>query len=240
MADIRYASKTMHQNQKNKQSSGAMRSLFWSSLAFLAGYLSASYYSVERLGTWINHWVEVYTAKEPAVPQSAYANASVPKPKFEFYTLLTHEPLAEASVVASVPNKSDVKVNAVVVAKQSEAPALAQAAMLPKPFGGSLSTQNTNTVNNIITKNIKNTNNTNNIKESYMIQVASFRNRYDAEKIRGSLVLKGFDARVVLISQAGMAWYRVIIGPFASRSLAEAAQSSVARTERLRGMIRRV
>ena len=220
MADFRYASKATTQRNRslnNKSGSGSFRSLFWASLAFIAGYLSASYYDVEHFGAWINRWIEHYASKTGGAITVATQAAPLPKPKFEFYTLLTHEPLAEASVVAAVPSASEggtIKKFTLVKKSNTLTPVLAQSNALPKPFL--------------------------NARESYIIQVASFRNRYDAEKIKASLVMKGFDVRIVVISQQGSPWYRVMMGPFATRDLAQAAQSSVARSERLQGLIRKM
>ncbi|MCA0403625.1 MAG: SPOR domain-containing protein [Proteobacteria bacterium] len=77
-------------------------------------------------------------------------------------------------------------------------------------------------------------------KETFLIQIASFRNRQDAEKLKASLILKGFDVNVAMATQNQANWYRVIVGPFASRNDAMKTQNILARNERIQGMIRKV
>jgi cell division protein FtsN len=80
----------------------------------------------------------------------------------------------------------------------------------------------------------------NSSKESYLIQIASFKNRQDAEHMKAELTLKGFDVRIVNTSQQQGNWFRVIVGPFNSRLSAEKAQLALMQSEHIKGMIRKM
>lgn len=64
--------------------------------------------------------------------------------------------------------------------------------------------------------------------ERYLIQVASYRNRADADQQRAALALLGLSARVeqVTIDQT-QTWYRVRLGPYADTQAAQAAQRTL-------------
>ena len=51
--------------------------------------------------------------------------------------------------------------------------------------------------------------------KSYSIQAASFRDKADAERLRGSLILENLPAKTTSITVDGRLWYRVIVGPYA-------------------------
>lgn len=59
-----------------------------------------------------------------------------------------------------------------------------------------------------------------------LLQVASYRNREDADDLRVQLLLLNLEARIEKsASTNGDTWYRVITGPFASRSKLQHARS---------------
>jgi cell division protein FtsN len=63
----------------------------------------------------------------------------------------------------------------------------------------------------------------------YMIQAASFRNDKDADRMRADLILSGMDTNIrKTIGKNGKPWYRVVIGPFASRSKMNRAKDKLA------------
>ena len=72
----------------------------------------------------------------------------------------------------------------------------------------------------------------------YVVQVASFKARADAEQMKGLLTLKGFDVEVVPLVQAQGNWFRVVVGPYLNKETAQKAQITLAKTERLNGMVR--
>lgn len=74
----------------------------------------------------------------------------------------------------------------------------------------------------------------------FWLQMASFHNQREAERMKASLVLKGFNVRLMKVAQQQNTWYRVMIGPYASRHQAEKIQLTVARNEHIKGMIRKM
>lgn len=58
----------------------------------------------------------------------------------------------------------------------------------------------------------------------YILQAGSSRNPADAERLRASLALQGMSAQVQPVSVNGETWHRIRVGPFASRTEADAAQ----------------
>lgn len=76
--------------------------------------------------------------------------------------------------------------------------------------------------------------------QQYMLQLASFQRREDAEHMLAELVMHGFEASIRTSTQQGGAWHRVVMGPFASRLQAEKVQGTVVQRERISGIIRRI
>lgn len=64
----------------------------------------------------------------------------------------------------------------------------------------------------------------------YLVQVAAFKNRSDADAMKAKLTLNGMDAKVQIAKlDDGMTWHRVVIGPFKNETLA-AEQKDMLRT----------
>lgn len=64
---------------------------------------------------------------------------------------------------------------------------------------------------------------------SYMIQAASFRSSADADRLRAKLILSGLDAAIKASnSEDRGTWYRVVVGPFDTRSGESRAQDKLA------------
>lgn len=53
-----------------------------------------------------------------------------------------------------------------------------------------------------------------NSKKNYVLQVASFKQRKEAEKLRAELILLGFNAKLKTIKNKGQKWRRVQVGPY--------------------------
>lgn len=54
--------------------------------------------------------------------------------------------------------------------------------------------------------------------KQYMLQAGSFRNLNDADKLKASLALLGFEASVQHVSVNGEKWHRVRIGPYKNKT----------------------
>ena len=61
----------------------------------------------------------------------------------------------------------------------------------------------------------------------YLLQAGSFQDREDAENRRVKILLLNMDASVVPGVVSGRTWYRVQVGPFNGRNLADAARDAL-------------
>ena len=61
----------------------------------------------------------------------------------------------------------------------------------------------------------------------YRVQVGSFRERKEADRLRAELALGGFESSIQTMDAANGTWHRVMLGPFRGRAAAEAAKARV-------------
>jgi cell division protein FtsN len=196
---------------------GLLRSLMLVCVSFFSGYLVASYLDVARLGNWLSSLAPESSRLVPT-PQLA---SHTQKPKLEFYTLLT----ANHGAVAIPPRPAPIvakgaSVAHTTVATQRVAPATTLLAHETKPEVKSVAQKASAA------------------KLGYTIQVAALRTQQDAERMKASLLLRGFQVNVSSIASNDATWYRVMVGPCASRAQAEETQSVLVHRERMNGMIR--
>ncbi|HRD69990.1 MAG TPA: SPOR domain-containing protein [Legionella sp.] len=210
-------------------------------VSFLLGYLTASIFDVQTISTWMNKQVIAHNEAQPQTVKKEQPHTQLPpKPKFEFYTLLanekgpssnSHAHTNRGATPASNGNPTQTaSTHAVTSAINNAHPVVTPSATTASPVKVTEAQPLNPTQPKTTTSN----------KGSYLIQVASFKTRQDAEHMKGLLILKGFNVTVVPVSQPGGNWFRVIIGPYPNRDLAQKAQVTLARTERLNGMIRNV
>ncbi len=76
--------------------------------------------------------------------------------------------------------------------------------------------------------------------DGYVVQVASFQRPQDAERLKAALIMSGFEVQVQTVAQQRVNWYRVVLGPFASRADAQQMLALVARKQRIVGIIRKM
>ena len=192
------------------------------------GYLYASFYDYKKLNVWMSAYV-FGTSARPILP-AVTLTANIPKPKFEFYTLLTKDSSTGASAVhapvtsstSSAPSTSSQPMSLTVTPASAGTTAHA---VLPVPLMAETIAHSAPVLAN---------------KETYLVQLASFRAREEAERMRAALILKGFDVNVSVAIQQNIQWYRVVMGPYVSREDAQRAQGAFARRERIMGMIRKM
>lgn len=201
-------------NRPQRRGNNGSRQFLLVLLAFLIGYLTASVFDFVSLSHWIN--TKLMAQQTDSVPANRLAakKTDLPKPKFEFYTLLAN---------GKTPNSPQK------TAEKTVAPVEIKTAAIPAPTSGSQPVFLAENKNNTIT----------NLPESYSIQVGSFKTSPEAERMRASLILKGFSVNIVPIAQGSVTWYRVVIGPYKSHDDAQKVQVAFAQTERVRGMIRK-
>lgn len=217
-----------------RQKSSASKQFFWILASFLVGYLTATVFDFTSLSTWVNS--NILAKKEEQKPASAIVakKAETPKPKFEFYTLLAKDQSGPARLpppVATIPAKPLVQpVPNQAVAVTNSPPSTVQVAKATVVGAVPIPVKDAKAIASITPAN----------KGAYLIQVASFKNRQDAERMKATLTLKGFDVSIATASQQNVNWFRVIVGPFGSRIQAEKTQVNLAHNERIHGMIRKM
>lgn len=187
-------------------------------MSFLLGYMTATVMDIKSLSEWVS--TQVLSPKdhtETPRPVAQKAHQEQPKPKFEFYTLLSDEDKAKSRIHTPppAPKQAPVAQTAKTVATTAVKTAEVKVAegrplqpIQPKLAG-----------------------------RSYVIQVAAFKWRKDAEQMKGMLILKGYNVSVVSVTNARGNWFRVIVGPYTDKSQATNAQQVLARQERLKGIV---
>lgn len=201
-----------------RRNSGMTGQLLLVIVSVIIGYVLASFFDFNCLSTWVNTHILAQTPKKLALSNSNQP-VGLPKPKFEFYTLLANEKVAGAPRAAPVA----VIQPPITLANESSTKALPLHAPLA-PIAAVASSVPV----------------VNRSKDSYLVQVASFRSMREAERMKVSLVMKGFDVAITTATAQQVNWYRVIIGPFPSKVEAQQAQQAFARSEHITGMIRRM
>ncbi len=226
--------------RSSRQKGGAPQQFLIVIVTFMLGYLTASVFNVEKLSSWVNTQVLEHSQEKKRPVKAETQQAQVPpKPKFEFYTLLANEKAAGSTIQTGANTTANRSANrptpAASATRAASTATVAAATARPVPKSTVSNSQQhapTTEARAPVTRSAQPT------RGTYMVQVAAFKARQDAEHMKGMLILKGFNVTVVPIShQTKGIWYRVIVGPYANRALAQKAQQTLARNERLRGMV---
>ncbi len=205
------ANKTSVRNSKRGDGNG-VGSLMLAFVAFVFGYLIATIFDINQMHAWINHKMQAETSTKPQV----HAKQERPKPKFEFYTVLAQD------------NRKDNK-KPIVDRLVENPPKDLKSATKNLPVPGTL----VNPVKDVGSQQA-------NSLSKYVLQVGSFKNKIEAERMRAELVIKGFDVIIVTVNQQQENWYRVMVGPVISLKEAETLKLNLASRERINGMIRKI
>lgn len=202
-------------------------------VTFLLGYLTASVFDVGTISHWMNTQVLAHQQVKQKPVKAEKQQAQVPpKPKFEFYTLLANEKAAGSTTQSNATNHP-VRPSATVSATQAASTAAVTTAAVHPAIKQPSNLQQKGPAKVVEAKPLPQAQVS---KGSYLVQVASFKARQDAEHMKGMLILKGFNVNVVPVQARG-SWFRVVVGPYSNRALAQKAQETLARNERLRGMV---
>lgn len=187
-------------------------------IVFGLGYFAALYFDIDTVKNWVNQQILAQQEKPSSTVVSKEQHVTKPvKPKFEFYTLLTQNKNSNGN--ASHSNESN---------HSNTANTVAQAAKIQ------LSKQ---APEKAVVVEAKPTHNLDPIGH-YLVQVAAFKASRDAEQMKGTLILKGFNVKVMPFNHASRGtWFRVLVGPFYNRDIAFKAQSDLLRTEHLKGVV---
>jgi cell division protein FtsN len=219
-------------------------------VTFILGYFTASIFDIDTLSHWMTTQVlDNHEVKQQPVKNQAQHLSS--KPKFEFYTLLANEKGAAANqqVARSATTNPQNQSNTSTTAANAVSASPTQQITTSATVASAATTTTRGAVNKpipiraqpmpakvVAAKPIAPTPPR---SGNFVVQVAAFKTRNDAEHMKGLLILKGFEVSVIPISTQNQGlWFRVVIGPYPNRVLAQKAQVILAKTERLNGMVR--
>lgn len=198
----------MHNNRSISKSKGSVvRSALWIFISFFIGYFCATTLNLQQLGSWLNtQWIAKHEQVLPT--KKTTTTAMLPKPKFEFYTLLSSEQQAHKAH----SQESETIANSAVQKITASSP-----------------------VSVVGKTNIHRSQES--AKEFYFLQVAAFKKIQDAERLKASLILKGYEVSIAP-AQDMQGWHRVVMGPYTQQQ-AEKTRGLIAQNERLNGIVRR-
>lgn len=148
-------------------------------------------------------------AKRSAPKATAGREQTNPKPKYDFYTLLPEsEVIVPPDAMPEPPVVPEQKpVTAEEAAKidtQRAEAALAGLTPPPPPLVASAA------------------------QTQYFLQAGSFRKATDADQVRAQIILLGQNVQIESGTVRGELWYRVLVGPYASKEQVAGAQKSLA------------
>ena len=224
-------------------------------VTFILGYFTASIFDIDTLSHWMTTQVlENHQTIPQPVQNQAKKESTAPKQKFEFYTLLANEKGAAANQLAArnattnPPNQANTPTT---VTNSVPGQPIAQPNTASTTTVASAATTTTRVAVNKPAQVVHSQPTPVKVVTAqpiapapprggnFVVQVAAFKTRNDAEHMKGLLILKGFEVSVIPISTPNNGiWHRVVIGPYPNRTLAQKAKVILAKTERLNGMVR--
>lgn len=196
-------------------------------ITFLLGYGTASVFDIETVTQWVNTKVLAHEEK-PAPVKNAPHTAQLPKPKFEFYTLLANDKVPSTAKTVQITKNTAVGIPPDPLRKTNAQPDIPDAAALAAKEVQHHSVAIKTPV--IAAQSMK-------PDMKYTVQVAAFKAQRDAEQLKGTLILKGYSASIASVSNAKGNWFRVVVGPYADKASAQNAQAVLAEKEHLRGLV---
>lgn len=215
---------------------------------FLIGYLTANFFNFTQLTDWVHHLSRASNRGNENV-KVAVKTISLPKPKFEFYTLLekTDEERSTPTKARAHIASATMPSKAVPATQQSANKNLALSQNANNPLSPMTKSPSSTPAtvaktNNVTTSTITAPNTVvlqSQEKNNYWIQIASFKGKPEAERLKASLALKGFDVQIKTAASNQGAWFRVLSGPYPSKNLAEKMQLTIAQNEHIHGMVYR-
>lgn len=219
-------------------------------ITFVLGYFTASIFDINALSHWMTTQILENHEPPPVVAKAKSSKEQTPpRQKFEFYTLLANEKGVGAASQAT-EKSSQAPANAAALVAQGAVGATNTPARAAAPIASANTATNRMAVNQaartIPTQQLNRVPvasakpvTTLPSRANYIVQVASFKARNDAEHMKGLLILKGFEVSVMPVTTPNQGnWFRVVIGPYPNRALAQKAQIILSKTERLNGMVR--
>lgn len=217
----------------SRRGSSAPQQLMMIVVTFLLGYFTATIFDIQTISQWLNSQVTAHQQARQLPTNNTTQNTQIPpKPKFEFYTLLANEKVP--GTVQSNPSNNQVKNTVPNTPPKTEQNSINQKSKSSEAKTNIEHAAQNQAIQVVEAKPITSAGAN---KKSYLLQVAAFKARSDAEHLKGGLILKGYNVAIVPINNARGIWYRVVIGPFTDKTLVQKAQANIAQKEHLKGVI---
>ncbi len=186
--------------------------------------------------------------EQPAVQKPAAKAAAVPRvsPDEATFAQILSDTKSPTTAYVAVPRVAPAPSKAARATKVAAAPppGLDRLPVVPLPAGDLVnSTAASSRPKDVLTKAAAKVSTPKKERVSpgapgkYQLQVAAFQSRRDANRLASNLRKREHRAHVVQAVVKGSTWYRVRIGPFASRQEASAYRSDFAQRERMRPFI---
>lgn len=197
--------------------------------SFLLGYLAAYLFDAEHLRQFVNKQVLASDPPKPAPvkPVAKKAEPAPTKPKFEFYTLLANEKAKSKPPTAeTAQNPKPAEKTVAAAPKSTPTPAPTQKPATPIKAQA------------VVVREAKPLAPITASKQRYIVQIAAFNTKKDADQMKANLTLRGYSVSILPAQQATGMWFRVILGPYSSKLAAQQAKLTVAKNEHLQGMVK--
>lgn len=169
-------------------------------LSFALGYLSSAVYDFSKLKNFLENSLLEHFSKQTKLVKIEKKAEILPKPKFEFYTILTK---GEDDVAHFALQEQDIQ---------------------PISSSNKILVSKIPTFKTLWTDPDKNHSH----DSRYLLQVAAFPRLEDARKVQAELVAKHFKANIVEVTIKNILWYRIILGPFKAKEDVETARQAIA------------
>lgn len=159
---------------------------------------------------------------DAATAPAAKSHNGPAKPRFDFYTVLHDQEVRVSEddpVLAGSKNPPTASTPVTPTEPARTAPAVASATPPGKPPTSDKTAESPKPVASETGK------------ERYLLQVGSFTQPEEADRLRAQLLLLGLQASVQKIPRDGQTWHRVQVGPFSSQEQLNTARRSMSQQQ---------
>lgn len=163
--------------------------------------------------------------------------------RFDFYTLLPNMNIevAETPAEGAMSNMAEPTIKSInqdklAIPEKKNSTVVAQSSKLTPPVSAAVTPTTKPDVTSLPAKTAETRN-----EEPFIIQVASFRRREQADALKAKLALNGFESKIQSIKiGSGETWYRLYLGPFNNRLAAENTHQKLASEQKINGLVLKI
>lgn len=166
--------------------------------------------------------------------------------RFDFYTLLPNMnvEVADTPAEGAMPDMNDLaaqpsNTNELAITENQKPALSTEATKVTAPIPASVATSTPTTKPAVVSSSPSVAADIG--KGSFIIQVASFRKRDQADTLKAKLALSGFESKIQSIRiGSGETWYRLYLGPFNNRLAAENTQQKLESEQKINGLVLKI